>query len=82
MEKRPYDDMWYWFLTGERRETFPKLFGMMMDIEQAIFNILPGRPRCMHCDMPLAGPGGLILKPLGARVRPLIHICVVGVRAA
>jgi len=76
MEKKPYDDVWYWFLTGEKRETFPKFFGLAMDIERAIFNILPGRPRCIHCDMPLAGPGGLLLKPLGARVSTFNpHLC-------
>jgi len=76
MEKKPSDDVWYWFLTGEKRETFPILFGLVMDIEHAIFNVLPGRPRCIHCDMPLAGPGGLLLKPLGARVSTFNpHLC-------
>jgi len=76
MEAKPLDDIWYWFLTGEKRETFPKLFGILMDVEQFVYRWLPGRPRCLHCSVPLAGPGNFLLKPIG--IKPSImnpHIC-------
>lgn len=67
MENRPVDELWYWYLTGEKRATFPEDLERQFEARQRLFRLFPGTPRCFECNVPLAGLGGLILRPLGNR---------------
>lgn len=67
MEKNSYDQVWHWFLTGERNGKFPLPVELWMNFSQTLYRWLPGNPRCFECQMPLAGPSGLLLRPLGSR---------------
>jgi|SRR5271157_1462566 len=61
------DDLWYWYLTGVKRESFPEdLWRHFMDL-QKVYRFFPGAPRCFECGIPMAGPSGFILRPRGSR---------------
>lgn len=61
------DDLWYWYLTGVKRESFPEnLWRHFMDL-QRVYRFFPGAPRCFECGIPLAGPSAFILRPRGSR---------------
>jgi adenylate cyclase len=61
------DDLWYWYLTGEKRENFPKEYERVFNAHQRIYRLFPGKPRCLECDIPLAGPASFVLRPWGSR---------------
>jgi adenylate cyclase len=61
------DDLWYWYLTGEKRDTFPIEYEIIFNAYRRIFRLFPGKPRCFECDVPLGGPSNLILRPWGSR---------------
>jgi adenylate cyclase len=65
IQKKPFDDVWYWYLTGENREKIEGQFDLLLKIEQLLFRFLPGTPRCTECNVPLAGIGRVVTKPLG-----------------
>lgn len=64
-KKKYFDDVWYWYLTGEGREQLPTQYTLSIRIQQLLFNILPGTPRCFDCNVPLSGLGGFVVRPLG-----------------
>jgi adenylate cyclase len=59
----PYDDMWYWYLTGEQRAPFPKEWQIALAVQYKFHRFLPGSPRCIECDAPMGGLGSLFLRP-------------------
>ena len=67
MEQSSYDKVWHWFLTGEKSGKFPPTIELWIKFSQIVYQWLPGSPRCFECDMPLAGPSGLLLRPMGSR---------------
>jgi adenylate cyclase len=67
MEKDPVDDLWYWYLTGEKRSTFPLAYERVFERYRRIYRLFPGAPRCFECDIPLAGFANLLLRPWGSR---------------
>jgi adenylate cyclase len=62
-----FDDLWFWYLTGEKRETFPEQLWRRFTNAQKIFGLFPGSPRCVECNVPLAGPTGFIFRLWGTR---------------
>jgi len=67
MDKNSYDKVWHWFLTGERNEKFSLPDEIWMNLSQTLYKWFPGSPRCLECNIPLAGPSALLLRPLGSR---------------
>jgi adenylate cyclase len=67
MENRPIDDLWYWYLTGEKRSTFPEAYERAFEHYRRIYRLFPGDPRCFECDIPLAGLASYLLRPWGSR---------------
>jgi adenylate cyclase len=67
MVETPNDDLWYWYLTGESRGTFPKEYERKYEAYRRVYKLIPGDPRCYECYIPLAGFTGLLLRPLGSR---------------
>lgn len=68
MEKNNADDLWYWYLTGEKLDTFPEEYERAFEAYRRIYRMFPGAPRCFECDIPLAGFSSLLLRPWGSRV--------------
>ena len=60
-----FNDIWYWFLTGEGGERFPWRVRLEQKFNQLLYGLFPGAPRCLECNLPLAGIGGRIMKPFG-----------------
>jgi adenylate cyclase len=60
------DDLWYWYLTGEKRASFPKEYERAFGRYQRIYRLFPGDPRCFECDMPLGGVASYLLRPWGS----------------
>ncbi len=72
--KQLAEEIWYWYLVGD--EGIPNKIKWMMTVEQAMYSLLPGDPRCLQCNTPLGGVGTLITRPLG--IRPSMftpHLC-------
>jgi adenylate cyclase len=67
MENRPIDDLWYWYLTGKKRNTFPEAYERAFENYRRIYRLFPGDPRCFECDIPLAGLASYLLRPWGSR---------------
>jgi adenylate cyclase len=61
------DDLWYWYLTGEMRSSFPKDYVQAFENLRRIYRLFPGAPRCFECDIPLAGMANFLLRPFGSR---------------
>jgi adenylate cyclase len=61
------DDLWYWYLTGEKRGTFPEPLWRHFINLQRFYRMFPGAPRCFECGIPLSGPAGFFLRPWGSR---------------
>jgi len=66
-QENPFNIVWYWYLTGEKRGDFPRSIELELKVERLVYSILPGTPRCFECTAPLSGLGNLILKPFGVR---------------
>ena len=58
----PFDEIWYHYLTGEWRVEPPLAFKAFTNFEYLLYKILPGKPHCVECGMPMAGFGGWLLK--------------------
>jgi adenylate cyclase len=67
MDKKNIDDLWYWYLTGEKRSDFPLEFERIYEATRRVFRWFPGAPRCFECDIPLSGVTGFLLRPWGSR---------------
>ena len=63
MKPSPYDDMWYWYLTGEQRAPFPKEWQIALAVQHKFHRYFPGSPRCLECGTPMRGIGSLLLRP-------------------
>jgi adenylate cyclase len=61
------DDLWYWYLTGEKRATFPEAYERVFDSYRRVYKLFPGDPRCFECDIPLGGLSSYLLRPWGSR---------------
>jgi len=62
----PFDEIWYHNLTGEWRVEPPAAFKALTNVEYLLYKILPGKPHCVECGMPMAGFGGWLLKFRGS----------------
>lgn len=57
-----FDEIWYHYLTGEWRVEIPPRLRILLKIESTLYKLLPSDPHCVECGMPMAGPGGWLLK--------------------
>ena len=67
MVDRPDDDLWYWYLTGKKRASFPEAFERAFQAYRRIYRLVPGDPRCFECDIPMSGLTGFLLRPWGSK---------------
>jgi adenylate cyclase len=66
MKEIPNDDLWYWYLTGETRGTYPEKYERYYEAYRRVYKLIPGDPRCFECYIPMAGFTGLLLRPWGS----------------
>jgi adenylate cyclase len=69
LDKKFYNETWYYYLTGEWRDTFPKelrFWRAYSDSGKKIFSRLPNDPHCYECGIPMAGIGGNALRFMGS----------------
>jgi adenylate cyclase len=59
------DEIWYWYLNGKNRAGFPDVYVRGLQRLKMVHHALPGAPRCLQCDAPMAGVGGWLIKPFG-----------------
>jgi adenylate cyclase len=64
-DKRLVNEIWYRYLTGEIRESLDKPAEFANRLQQSMFKLLPGAPRCVDCHVPLAGLGGRMVSIIG-----------------
>ena len=58
------DEIWYWYLAGKNKAGFPEWYKRMLNKLQVLQGLLPGRPRCIQCNIPLGGVGTLVAGPI------------------
>jgi adenylate cyclase len=69
VDKKLYNETWYYYLTGEWRTSFPdelKRWQVFMNLQQKLYSLLPSDPHCHECGIPMAGPGGKVLHFMGS----------------
>src|SRR5690242_14740005 len=52
--------LWHSYLTGDRSQ-----LDSMTKTVRSVFKRLPSPPRCMVCNAPFQGVGGMLVKPFG-----------------
>jgi len=68
VDKKFFDEMWRWYLTGRAETGFHSQFESMLSATRAFNRLFPGRRRCFECDIPLSGPSAWLLRPRGSKV--------------
>ena len=69
LDKKFYNETWYYYLTGEWRDSFPpgmRFWQAYSDSGRKIFSHLPSDPHCYECGIPMAGIGGNALRFMGS----------------
>lgn len=59
------NEVWYWYLTGKNKAGFPNGYLRVLYRLKTLHRLLPGQPRCLQCDAPMAGVGGWLVRPWG-----------------
>ena len=67
MDDQIIDELWYWYLTGDKRSTFPAEYERVFESYRRVYKLFPGDPRCFECDIPMGGFASLLLRPWGSR---------------
>ena len=80
--KEHYEELWYWYLTGDHRGGFSREFERDLARIRRVFGVFPGRPRCLECDRPMHGLGGRLANCRPASYSPkLCNDCEQAMRA-
>ena len=69
LDKRFYNETWYYYLTGEWHTSVPdevKRWQTMVDTQRRVYSRLPSDPHCHECGIPMAGFGGNVLRIMGS----------------
>jgi adenylate cyclase len=69
VDKKLYNETWYYYLTGEWRGVFPdelKRWQIFLDFQRKLYTLLPSNPHCHECGIPMAGIGGSALRFMGS----------------
>src|SRR5581483_8591979 len=57
----PFNDVWYWYLTGEWPGKLPAEFLRFMQLSQRIYKHIPSEPHCFEYGIPMVWIGGTLL---------------------
>ena len=69
VDKKLYNETWYYYLTGEWRTSFPealKRWQAFLNFQQKLYARLPSDPHCHECGIPMEGIGGNALRFMGS----------------
>jgi adenylate cyclase len=69
VDKKLYNETWYYYLTGEWRTSFPddiKRWQTFLTLQHKLYSLLPGDPHCHECGVPMEGIGGNLLRFMGS----------------
>jgi adenylate cyclase len=69
IDKKLYNETWYYYLTGEWRTSFPdelKRWQRFLNLQQKLYALLPSDPHCHECGVPMEGIGGSALRFMGS----------------
>ena len=69
VDKKLYNETWYYYLTGEWRTPFPnelKRWQAFLNTQEKLYSLLPSDPHCHECGIPMAGIGGSALRFMGS----------------
>lgn len=69
MDKKFYNETWYFYLTGEWRDSFPtelRFWRKYSEFGRKLYSRLPSDPHCYECGVPMAGFGGNLLRFIGS----------------
>jgi len=80
--KQDYEELWYWYLTGEHQGGFSRTFERQLAMIRRVSGLLPGQPRCVECHRPLQGLGSRLAGSRPASYSPkLCNDCEQAMRA-
>jgi adenylate cyclase len=69
IDKKFYNETWYYYLTGEWHTAVPdnvKRWQAMMNTQRRLYSWLPSDPHCHECGIPMSGFGGNALRIMGS----------------
>jgi len=67
MDKKDFDNIWYWYITGQWRVDPPPEMPLVLRVFSALYKYIPSAPHCFECGIPMAGLGGSLLRFMGSR---------------
>jgi len=67
MDKKDFDNIWYWYLTGEWQIPPPKYMQVSMPLMYGIYKFVPSDPHCFECGVPMEGIGGNLFRFMGSK---------------
>src|SRR6266508_2840356 len=69
VDKKLYNETWYFYLTGHWHTPFPdelKSWRSFINSQRKFYSFLPSDPHCHECGIPMAGFGGNALRFMGS----------------
>ena len=76
MNKKDYEENWYWYLTGEHRKGSSLEYESRIKSFRRMVSVLPGDPRCFECNRPFTGLGSPLFKTRPSSFSPrLCNYC-------
>jgi adenylate cyclase len=69
VDKKLYNETWYYYLTGKWRPSFPgdlKRWQAFLNSQRKLYSLLPSDPHCHECGIPMSGIGGNVLRFMGS----------------
>jgi hypothetical protein len=69
VDKKFYNETWYYYLTGEWRDSFPNELRhsrTYMIFGHKFYSLLPSDPHYHECGIPMTGIGGSALRFMGS----------------
>jgi adenylate cyclase len=70
VDKKHFDENWYWYLTGETKDGFSPGYARFMKTMRRTFGLIPGGPRCFECNRPMARPFNWLSKAYPSSFSP------------
>jgi hypothetical protein len=84
IDKKIYNESWYYYLTGEWRTPFPtelKYWRAYMEVGYRFYSILPSVLHCYKCGIPMAGFWGNVFRFAGSVLASFSPGSVMGVKS-
>ena len=68
--QRNLNETWYWYLTGKHKNGYTRQYEITLNWLYRTSKLVPGSPRCVECNLPMAGVGSWIMTTRPSNYNP------------